>query len=360
MGSGRKQQGGAPAAAAPKVSGPPALPVREVADGWELTADEVPGLLDALMDEARPLADRAAFLVALARRGETSSEIAHFVKVLRDKSVPFPAPAVPVVDVCGTGGDGRHTFNVSTCVSFILASAGVPVAKHGNRGVSSKSGSFDVLEELGIAVDLAPEQAAECLKRHQLCFLFAPRYHPVFKRLAPVRKAAAEQGSRTIFNLLGPLLNPARPQAQVVGVPSLELVGRYARAMRKCGLARGMAVCGRTARGEPMDEISVTGVSELAVFEGDTFRETDVELEFHAGDGVFMVNDARESAHVIRDILFGADQGPRRDLVLVNAAAALQVAGKVPDLQAGMLQALEELESGRVAGKLAELESFRP
>jgi anthranilate phosphoribosyltransferase len=334
---------------------------REVGEGLELSRAEVFDAVAGLLDPGQPEGDRVDFLVALATRGETITELAAFTAALRERAEPFPETDRALVDVCGTGGDGRHTFNVSTCVAFILASLGVPVAKHGNRGVSSRSGSFDVLEELGVRWQMTPAQSAECLARHDLCFLFAPDYHPVFRELAPLRKAASARGSRTVFNLLGPLLNPARPKRQLIGVPRLDLPVKYARVMRATGLEEGMAVCGRTRAGDPMDELSVTNTSEMSVFVGDSFSDRELEMDWVTDDdSQFEVADAKESAAVIRGILLGEDMGPRRDLVLVNAAAALLVAGRVADFQDALLLASEEVESGRAASKLADLEFFRP
>ncbi|RME94121.1 MAG: anthranilate phosphoribosyltransferase, partial [Verrucomicrobia bacterium] len=191
--------------------------------GRPLTTDQIPAAVEALVAEAFPPEAKADFLIALADKGETPEEIAGFARELRERATPLPVPPAlrerGLLDVVGTGGDGLGTINLSTAAALIAATAGVPVAKHGNRAVTSKSGSADVLEALGIPIELEPDQAARILAGRGFVFLFAPRYHPAFKHIAPARKLCAQRGRRTLFNFLGPLLNPARPTAQLMGVP---------------------------------------------------------------------------------------------------------------------------------------------
>src|SRR5207244_11444332 len=198
---------------------------------------------------------KADFLTALARKGEPTGEIAAFARELRDRSIQPPLDAATrareVLDVCGTGGDRLGTFNISTTVSIIVASAGVTVAKHGNRAITSQAGSADVLEALGRRIDLEPDEAARSLRDHQFAFFFAPKYHPAFKNITPARKLCAERGQRTIFNFLGPLLNPARPSAQLIGVPRAELCEPIARVLQSLGVRRGM-VCRGQVRALPV------------------------------------------------------------------------------------------------------------
>ena len=212
---------------------------------------------------------KADFLAALAQKGETPDEITAFARELREKSIPPPLDAATrsreILDVVGTGGDRLSTFNISTTVAILCAAAGVTVAKHGNRAVTSSVGSADVVEELGIKVDLSPAEAARALREHGFAFFFAPHFHPAFKHIAPARKLCAERGQRTIFNILGPLLNPARPSAMLVGVPRPELCEPMARALQSLGVRRGMVVCGSAAR-KRLDELSTLGTSDVAEF----------------------------------------------------------------------------------------------
>src|SRR5208283_520898 len=206
------------------------------------------------------------FLTALARKGETTGEIAGFARELRRRAIEPPIDAGTrgrqILDVCGTGGDRLNTFNISTTVAIIAAAAGAPVAKHGNRAVTSQAGSADVLEELGIKIDLTPEEAARSLREHDFAFFFAPNYHPAFKQIAPARRLCGERGQRTIFNFLGPLLNPARPSSQLVGVPRRELCAPIAAVLQSLGVRRGMVVCGSVVDGSAeryLDELSTLG-----------------------------------------------------------------------------------------------------
>src|SRR6185295_16772736 len=205
-----------------------------------------------LADELVLAETKAGFLSALARKGETTEEIAAFARVLRARSIQPPLDAETrareILDVCGTGGDRLNTFNISTTVALVAAAAGVTVAKHGNRAITSQAGSADVLEALGIRIDLTPVEAARSLRDHQFAFFFAPMYHPAFRHIGPARKLCAGRGQRTIFNFLGPLLNPARPGAQLVGVPQPALCEPMARVLQLLGVRRGMVVCGEVHR----------------------------------------------------------------------------------------------------------------
>ena len=235
-----------------------------------LTEGQVRQAVDQLADEKISAAIKADFLTALAQKGETPDEITAFARALRDKSIlppidPAWREAREILDVVGTGGDRLSTFNISTTVAILCAAAGVTVAKHGNRAVTSSVGSADVVEALGIRVDLSPAEAACALREHGFAFFFAPHFHPAFKHIAPVRKLCAERGQRTIFNILGPLLNPARPSAMLVGVPRPELCEPMARALQSLGVRRGMVVCG-SAEGKNLDELSTLGTSHVAEF----------------------------------------------------------------------------------------------
>jgi len=299
----------------------------------------------------------------LAQKGETPEEIAAFAHTLRNKSIAPPLDpetrAREILDVVGTGGDRLSTFNISTTVAILCAAAGVTVAKHGNRAVTSSVGSADVVEELGIKVDLSPAEAARSLREHNFAFLFAPNFHPAFKNIAPARKLCAERGQRTIFNILGPLLNPARPSAALVGVPRPELCEPMARALQSLGVRRGMVVCGR-ADGKYLDELSTLGANHVAEF----YQERGFAVSTLSPDNfplqpatlaALRGGDKFANAEIIRRILRGEERGPRRDAVLLNAGAALFVAGKVDSIVAGWPFAVETIDSGKAAAKLAEL-----
>jgi anthranilate phosphoribosyltransferase len=329
-----------------------------------LSAAQTAAAVEALIAETEPVELKAGFLIALARKGETVEEIATFASVLREKSVPLPIEnnwrdSREILDIVGTGGDRLSTFNISTTAAILCAAAGVTVAKHGNRAVTSSVGSADVIEELGIRVDLSPVEAARTLCEHNFAFLFAPNFHPAFKNIAPARKLCAARGQRTIFNILGPLLNPAQPSAMLVGVPRPELCEPMARALQSLGVRRGMVVCGQVDS-KNLDELSSLGTTHIAEFYQGCGFSTSVSspenlpllpatlADLHGGDK--FVN-----AEIIRSIFRGDERGPKRDAVLLNAGAALFVAGKAKSLAAGWELAGETIDSGRANAKLAEL-----
>ncbi|OAG27308.1 anthranilate phosphoribosyltransferase [Thermodesulfatator autotrophicus] len=301
----------------------------------------------------------AALLTALKIKGETWEEIAALARTLRKvaREVTHSLPEEePLVDTCGTGGDRKGTFNVSTAAAFVVSAAGVKVAKHGNRSVSSKCGSADVLEALGVKIDMPPEVAAACLETCGLCFLFAPLYHPAMKYVAPVRKAL---GFRTIFNLVGPLLNPARANTQVLGVSDFRLTEKMAFALDALGARRALVVFGE----EGYDEFVVTGstkVSELREGRITTYYvdPEDVGFELCEEPEELLGGDAQQNAEIIRNILLGKETGPKRDMVALNAGAAIYAAEKAIDLKAGVKKALEILASGKAMDKLEELINF--
>jgi anthranilate phosphoribosyltransferase len=309
----------------------------DVAAGY--SREELEGMLGWLLDEGVAEEERADWLVGWAARGESAQEIADFAAILRERALPVELPEAVrgrLMDVCGTGGDGRQTFNVSTAVALALAASGVPVAKHGNRGLTSKSGGFDVLEVLGVPVPKSPQEAAEQFSRHGVCFLFAPFFHPVIGKMAGLRKLAAGRGSRTVFNLIGPLLNPARPGRQLLGIARPELLEVYAEALRGLDVEGGVVVCGRTAEGAVMDEFSTTGESQYVWWGGRDSAEAGGVRGFVpvrwgvagcADEAVFQVGSARESAEVLVGVLSGQDRGPRAELVAVNLAGAFLAGG---------------------------------
>ena len=345
-----------------------ALLVKQLIAAQPLDEAQVHAAVELLTDDKIPATRKADFLAALAKKGETTGEIAAFARALRDKSVSPPLDAETrtreILDVVGTGGDRLSTFNISTTVALVAAAAGVLVAKHGNRASTSPIGSADVMEALGIPFDLGPEDAVRSLQRHGFAYFFAPKYHPAFRHIIPARKLCAERGQATIFNFLGPLLNPARPTAMLVGVPRPELCEPLARVLQSLGVRRAMVVCGalRDEAGSlrHLDELSPLGPTTIAEF----YQEHAVACSTLSPE-LFPLQpatladlrggDREVNAAIIRRILRGEERGPKRDAVLLNAAAALFVAGKTKSLMAGWELAAEVIDSGKTAGKLAEL-----
>jgi anthranilate phosphoribosyltransferase len=329
-----------------------------------LSAGEIQTAVAQLIDENISAEAKADFLIALAQKGETPEEIAAFAAALREKSIAPPIEPAwraqrEILDVVGTGGDHLSTFNISTTVAILCAAAGVAVAKHGNRAVTSLVGSADVIEALGISVNLTPEEAARSLRERNFAFFFAPSFHPAFKNIAHARKLCAGRGRRTIFNILGPLLNPARPSATLVGVPRPELGEPMARALQSLGARRGMVVCGE-AEGRHLDELSTLGTNHLAEFYQERGFSTSVlSLENFPLQAASLADlrggDKFVNAEIIRRILGGQERGPKRDAVLLNASAALLVAGKVKSLAEGWEMAVETIDGGKAAAKLVEL-----
>lgn len=341
---------------------------RHLAALQSLNEIQVCQAVEQLVDEAVPVAVKAEFLSSLARKGETGAEIAVFARELRARSIrPFIDGALrarEILDVVGTGGDRLGTFNISTAAALVAAAAGVLVAKHGNRASTSSTGSADVLEALGVPSDLGPEEAVRSLQEHGFAFFFAPKYHPTFRHIVPARRLCAERGQSTIFNVLGPLLNPACPSAMLVGVPRPELCELLALVLQGLGVRRAMVVCG-TARDESgatryLDELSPLGPTTVvefyheraltsSVLAADAFALQPATLEDLRG------GDRAANATLIRHVLAGKDRGPRRDAVLLNAAAALFVAGAVRTMADGWDLAGTIIDSGRAIGKLEQL-----
>jgi len=338
--------------------------IKQLSDAQPLNEAQVRQAVELLADEKVPAAVKADFLAALAKKGESPGEIAAFARALRDKSIVPPLDAETrsreILDVVGTGGDRLGTINISTTAAIICAAAGVTVAKHGNRAVTSQAGSADVLEALGIKIDLPPEEAARSLRDRNFAFFFAPNYHPAFKNISPARKICAERGQRTIFNLLGPLLNPARPSAMLMGVPKPELCEPLARVLPSLGVRRAMVVCGKVSGVGFLDELSTLGENTIAEFyqeRGFTASTTTPE-QFHLQRATLadlLGGDKTANAKIVREILSGEERGPKRDAVLLNTAAALFVAGKTKSLSEGWDLAVETIDGGKAKLKLAEL-----
>ncbi len=334
-----------------------------MARGAHLADEQVAAAVAQLVDESVPATLKADFLCELARKIETPAEIAAFARELRAKSIAPPLDpetrARTILDVCGTGGDRLNTFNISTTVALVCAAAGVTVAKHGNRAITSQAGSADVLEALGIKIILTPEEAARSLRDQHFAFFFAPHYHPAFKHIAAARKLCAERGRRTIFNFLGPLLNPARPDAQLVGVSRPELCETLAHVLQNLGARRGMVVSGRID-GASLDELSTLGDNTVAEFYQGRAFATSVLSPTHfpvqpATLADLKGGDREANAEIVRRLLHNEDRGPRRDAVLLNTGAALFVAGKSKSIGAGWELAAELLAKGKAAAKLQEL-----
>lgn len=295
----------------------------------------------AILDGKVPDDQIAHFLVALSDRGETACEIAGAARAMRARMIPITAPA-NAIDVCGTGGDGHHTLNVSTAVSLVVAACGVPVAKHGNRAASSKAGAADTLEALGLNLDRAAETAQATLNDLGICFLFAARHHPSMGRIMPIRKAL---GRRTIFNLMGPLANPAGVRRQLVGIARPAYVPIYAEALLRLGTDHSLIISGD----EGLDELSLAGGNELAeVKNGELvlrrITPADAGLPTAPVDAI-RGGDAQHNAAALRALLQG-EQGPYRNAVLFNAAAALIVAGEAKDWHEGVEEAAEAIDKG--------------
>ena len=341
--------------------------IKQLEAGRPLDDAAVKAAVEQLVDENVAVEAKAELLTQLAKKGETFPEIVAFARELRQRAITPPiAPetrTLGMIDVCGTGGDHAGTFNISTTVALVLAGAGVPVAKHGNRAITSKSGSADVLEELGVAVDLPPDRAAESLRQNQFAFFFAQAYHPAFKHIGPARKLCASRGQRTIFNFLGPLLNPARPEAQVIGVPMPELCEPIARALQALEVRRGLVVCGRIGD-QWLDELSTLGENAIAEFYQERALSTSMGNDLAVGFQPAQMSDLagldrQHNANLIREILAGRERGPKRDMVLLNAGAGFLAAGKSRSVLDGVDLAAETIDSGRAERKLASLVGWR-
>jgi len=325
--------------------------LQRVIEHREIFPDEMLHLMRRIMTGEMSPVMAAAFITGLRVKKETVGEIAAAAEVMRELSRKVVvAPHPNLVDVVGTGGDGAHSFNISTCASFVAAAAGARVAKHGNRSVSSKTGSADVLEALGARIDLQPEAVARCIEGVGLGFMFAPNHHPAMKNIAPVRK---ELGVRTVFNILGPLTNPAGAPNILMGVFHADLVGIQVRVLQRLEAQHALVVFGQ----DGLDELSL-GAASLV---GELKDGRVLEYELHPEDfGLSMaatrrlrVADANESAAMVRGVLAG-DAGTARDIVLLNAGAALYAANVVFDVAAGIAKAAEVIDSGAAQAKLAE------
>ncbi len=320
--------------------------------GERLEREEARETMLSLMRGEASDAQIAAMLTALRMRGETAQEIAGFAEGMREAATTIRPQAAPLLDTCGTGGDCLATFNISTAAAFIAAGAGAHVAKHGNRGVSSACGSADVLEALGVSIELEPEDVRACIEEVGIGFLFAPRFHPAMRY---VMRARREMGVSTAFNLLGPLTNPAGAEAQVLGVGMGEKAPLVAQALAEMGVKRAMVVHGE----DGMDELSITAptrVWEIGPSGLRHYRLEPAELGFtRAGLRDLAGGDAKKNARIIAGEVLAGARGPRRDIAALNAAAALVVAGKAEGMREGLDLAQRSIDSGAALRKLEEL-----
>ena len=325
--------------------------IEAVMAGTDLDVEQSQGVLDEIFGGEVPEVQTAAFLTALRVKGETAAELAGFAGSLRAHAVKVEVDGDGLVDTCGTGGARVKTFNISTAAAFTAAGAGVRIAKHGNRGITSKCGSADVLLELGVNIECGSGRVAECIEQAGIGFMFAPLFHPAMRYVQPVRK---NLGFRTVFNILGPLANPAGAGAQVMGVADESLMAMVAEALALLGVRRALVV-----HSDGLDEISTMGVTKIIdvcegqfremVFRGADHGIAEASLEELAG------GDAKANAGMVRDVLSGAERGCRRDIVVVNASAAILASGAAMDFSEGIEIAAESIDSGAAAEKLAKL-----
>lgn len=313
-----------------------------VAEGKDLTQAQAETAMTLMMNGDASSAQAAAFLMALRIKGETVDEITGCARVMRSRAAQVAHNQPVAVDTCGTGGDKSNTFNISTTAAFVVAGAGVPVAKHGNRAASSLTGSADVLEALGVNLSLTGEQVGRCVDEVGIGFMFAPAFHSSMKHVAPIRK---EIGLRTIFNLLGPLTNPAGAQAQVMGVFSANLTEPLARVLHNLGCRHALVVHGL----DGIDEISISGptvVSEMEDGFVHTYRLTPEDVGIARAPREYIRGGTKEENARITEAILAGETGPRRDVVLLNAAAALLAAGKVKSMRDGVALAEQSIDSG--------------
>jgi anthranilate phosphoribosyltransferase len=332
----------------------PLIPfLHQLVERRDLSPADARTAMDTILAGQASPSEIAAFLVALRMKGETVGELVGFARAMRQAARPVKV-AGALIDTCGTGGDGRPTFNISTIVAFVVAGAGVRVAKHGNRSISSRSGSADLIESIGIKITHDPEEMAHAINEVGIAFLFAPAIHQAMKHAQPVR---VELKMRTAFNLLGPLTNPAGAATQLAGAPSDAAAELMAGALAELGLERGFVVHGS----DGLDEITTTGPTlAFEICHGRVTRRLFEPGDFGVAPATYadlQGGDAAENLRIARAIL-GAEKGPQRDIVLVNAAAALVAAGQAPDFRQGMAIAAQSIDSGAARAKLEALVRF--
>ncbi len=325
--------------------------LHKVVDCHDLTEEEMISIMTEIMEGKVDRSLLGAFLTALRMKGETVAEISGAAKVMREKAEPLNIPVAGVVDTCGTGGDGADTFNISTTAAFVVAGAGIPVAKHGNRAVSSRSGSADVLKSLGVNIEADKEVVERCIELAGIGFLFAPTLHKAMKHAGDVRR---ELGFRTVFNLLGPLTNPAGVKAQVVGVFDSKWTSPLANVLKKLGTRHAFVVHGE----DGLDEITLTCNTKISELNNGQIKDynldpTELGLEYCSAQDL-KGGSADDNATILRELLDGAG-GPKRDIVLLNASAAIIAAGKAANFKEGLDVARKSISSGEARQKLKDL-----
>ncbi len=324
--------------------------IAQLIEGQDLSLETTKEVMGEIMDGEATDAQIASFITALAIKGETIDEITACAQVMRAKGIKLETNDLDVFEIVGTGGDKVGTFNISTTAAFVISAAGVPVAKHGNRSVSSKSGAADVLEKLGANLTLTPEQNAEVLKKSGMCFMFATVYHASMRFAAPARR---ETGVRSVFNVLGPLTNPAAAEYQLMGVYDDSLVEPLAKVLHNLGVKKGAAVCGASK----LDELTTTGENKICEINGDELKVYTIDPEEY-GLQKAELNDIiggspEENAQITKDILEGV-KGPKRDIVVLNAGVSLYLAGAADSIKNGIQLAEETIDSGKAKAKLDE------
>ena len=333
--------------------------IAKLIDRNDLSCAESESVMNEIMDGAATQAQMAAFLTALRAKGETVDEITGCARVMREKAIAVQPRRRDLVDTAGTGGDKAGTFNISTTAAFVIAGAGLGVAKHGNRAVSGQSGSADVLEALGVNLEVTADQVAACIDEVGIGFLFALKLHPAMKNVGPVRK---ELGIRTVFNILGPLTNPARTPTQIVGVYDRRLTTTMANVLHALGVRAAYVFHSE----DGLDELTTTGLNHVARFDNGTIYEEELDARAYGMSRASRADLSgglpAENAEITRKILSGAERGAKRDVVVLNAAAALVAGGKARDLHQGVGLASESIDSGRaqsaLQGLIAKSQSF--
>ncbi len=324
--------------------------IKKVVNKQDLTYDEARSVMDEIMSGNASQVQEAAYLTALSMKGETIDEITASAEGMRAAGTKL-LNDMDVLEIVGTGGDGSNSFNISTTASIVIAADDIPVAKHGNRAASSRSGAADCLEALGVKIDIDPARNLEILKKINICFLFAQRYHSAMRFVGPVRK---ELGIRTIFNILGPLTSPAGAAYQVMGVYDESLVEPLAKVLSNLGVKRGMVVYGL----DSLDEISMSSPTAVCEINGDRkgiYRISPEDFGYKTCDKKELLGGRpEENARIARDIISGADKGPKRQAVCLNAGAAIYIAGKAGNMKEGVRRAEELIDSGKAGDKLSQ------
>lgn len=329
--------------------------IKKLVDGLDLSGAESEKAMNEIMSGEATPSQISALITALRIKGETIEEISGFAKIMRSHAIKLSLRSDYYVDTCGTGGDVSGTFNVSTVSSFVAAGAGVKIAKHGNRAVSSKCGSADLLEKLGIKIDIPPEKVSECIDNIGIGFIFAPLFHQAMKYAAPTRK---EIGIRTVFNILGPVSNPANTKGQLMGVYSPKLTNVMANVLKNQGCETAIVVHGM----DGIDEISISGTTKISHLSNGIIKEYSVEPE---NFGIkrqplssIIGGSSEENAAIAVNILEGKEKGPKRDITVLNAAAAIVVGKKALDIKEGIELARKAIDSGSAMGMLQKLKEF--